>query len=146
MGPTQNMSIEGSRYFVTFIDDYNRHTWACLLAKKSKVFTCFLKVMSLVERETGRKIKWLKSDVEKQYFSSQLSSFLLKEGIRREFSWRYIPDQNGVARRKNQTIEEAARAEVLMGRSGLDICLRTVRNGTKDRERISTRGGKYYED
>ena len=31
-------------------------------------------------------------------------------GIRREFSCRYTPEQNGVAERKNRTIVEAARA------------------------------------
>ena len=49
-GPTQNVSIGGTHYIVTFIDDYTRHTWACLIAKKSKVFACFLKVKSLAER------------------------------------------------------------------------------------------------
>ena len=86
------MSIGGSRYVITFIDDYTRHTWVCLTAKKSEVFACFLKVKSLVERETGRKIKCLRSDGRKEYFSDQFSSYLQKEGIRREFSRRYTPE------------------------------------------------------
>ena len=61
------MSLGGSRYFVTFIDEY---TWVGLIAKMNEVFSCFLKVKSLAERETGRKIKWLRFDVEKQYFSN----------------------------------------------------------------------------
>ena len=75
------MSIGGSRYFVTFIDDYTWHTWACLIANKSEVFACFLKVKSLAERETNRKIKCLKSDGKKEYFSDQFSSYLQKEEI-----------------------------------------------------------------
>ena len=102
------MSLGGSRYFVTFIDDFTRHTWACTIAKKSKVFACFLEVKSLAERETGRKIKCLQSDGGKEYFSNQFSSYL-QEGIRHEFSCRYMPQQNGMAEWKNQTIEEAAR-------------------------------------
>ena len=42
---------------VTFIVDYIRHTWVCLIEKKIEVFASFLKVKSLAERETGRKIK-----------------------------------------------------------------------------------------
>ena len=97
------MSIKGSHYFVTFIDDYTLHTWACLIAKKSEVFTCFLKVKCLAEQETTRKIKCLRFDGRKKYFSDQFSSYLQKEGIRREFSCRYTPEQNGVAERKNRT-------------------------------------------
>ena len=104
------MSIGGSCYFETFIDDYTRHTWACLIAKESKVFASFLKVKSLAERETGKKIKCLRSNGGKEYFSDQFSSYLQKEGIRCEFSCRYTPEHNGVAESKNQTIEEVARA------------------------------------
>ena len=104
------MSLVGSRYFLTLIDDYTRHTSACLIAKKSKVFACFLKVKSLVERETGRNIKCLRSDGRKEYFSDQFSSYLQKEGIRREFSCRYTSQQNNVVEQKNRTIEETARA------------------------------------
>ena len=109
-GLAQNVSLGGSRYFVTFIDDYTRHTWTCLIMKKNEVLSCFLKVKSLAERETNRKIKCLKSDGKKEYFSDQFSSYLQKEGIQREFSYRYTPEHNGVAEWKNQTIEEAALA------------------------------------
>ena len=68
----------------------------------------FLKVKSLVEREIGRKIKCLRSDGGKEYFSDQFSSYLRKEGIRCDFSCRYMSQQNGVAKRMNQTIDEAA--------------------------------------
>ena len=44
------------------------------------------------------------------YFSGQFNGYLQHMGIRREFSCRYTPEQNGVAERKNRTIVEAARA------------------------------------
>ena len=75
-------------------------------SKKSEVFTCFLKVKSLAEREIGWKIKCLSYDAGKEYFFDQSSNYLQKEGIQREFSCRYTPEQNGVAEWKNQTIKE----------------------------------------
>ena len=33
--PAQNGSLGGSRYFVSFIEDYSRHTWIYLIEKKS---------------------------------------------------------------------------------------------------------------
>ena len=102
------MSIGGSRYFLTFINDYTRHTWACLIAKKSDVPACFLKVKSLAEPETDRQIKCVRSDGEKEYFFDRFSNYLQKDGIRRKISYSYTWGQNGVAERKNQTIEEVA--------------------------------------
>ena len=58
----------------------------------------------------GRKIKCLRSDGGKQYFSSQFNGYLQQMGIRREFSCRYTPEQNGMADMKNRSVVEAARA------------------------------------
>ena len=73
-----------------------------MIKKKSGAFSYFLKVKSLAERETRRKIKCLRIDAGKEYFSDQFSSYLQKEGIQREFSYKYTPQQNDVAERKNQ--------------------------------------------
>ena len=108
-GPTQNVSVGGSRYFVSFIDDYTHHTWIYLIERKSEVFNCFRDLKGFVETETGRKIKCLRWDGGKEYFSGQFNDYLQQMGIQREFSCRYTPEQNGVAKRKNQSVVEAAR-------------------------------------
>ena len=51
----------------------------------------------------------MRSDGGKEYFSGQFNSYLQQMGIRREFSCIYMPEQNGVAERKNWMIVEAAR-------------------------------------
>ena len=61
-GLVYNVSFGGGRYFVSFINDFSKHTWIFEIEKKSKVFSCFLKLKSLIERETDRKIKRLRSD------------------------------------------------------------------------------------
>ena len=40
-GPAQNVSLGGSRYFISFIDDYTRHTCIYLIERKIEVFDCF---------------------------------------------------------------------------------------------------------
>ena len=76
MGTEQNVSLGRSRYFVSFIDDYGRHTWIYLIEKKSEVFDCFRNLKNLVERETEGKIKCLRSDGGKEYFSGQCKASL----------------------------------------------------------------------
>jgi hypothetical protein len=58
-GPAQNVILGGSRYFVSFIDDYTRHAWIYLIERKSGVFDCFRDLKGFVETESGRKIKCL---------------------------------------------------------------------------------------
>ena len=85
-------------------------TLGVLDREEVEVFSYFLKVKSLAELETRRKIKCLKTDGGKEYFLGHFTNYLQKGGIRCEFSCRYMLEQNDVAERMNRTIEEAVRA------------------------------------
>ena len=49
-------SVDGHKYYVSFIDAYSKFTWIYLLKFKSEVFTKFREFQSLVERLFNRKI------------------------------------------------------------------------------------------
>lgn len=61
-GSIQVNSIGVNRYFVTFIEDYSRKLWTYLIKKKSDVIEVFIKFNAMVDRQTGHKIKTLRSD------------------------------------------------------------------------------------
>ena len=77
---------------------------------KSEVFKRFQEFKALVETQTGRKIKVLKSDNGGGYTLGEFVDYCAEAGIRREFTVPYNPQQNGVAERKNRSIEGAAKA------------------------------------
>ena len=54
-------SVGGSRYFVTFIDDYSRYTTVYMMKHKSEVLAKFTEFVNLVENRTGLKVKRLNS-------------------------------------------------------------------------------------
>lgn len=60
-GPSTVASIEGSPYYVTFIDDPTRKVWIYFLKNKFDVFTTFKKWKNLVKNKSGAKIKCLRS-------------------------------------------------------------------------------------
>ncbi|WP_425268113.1 hypothetical protein, partial [Enterobacter hormaechei] len=59
--PAQVYSLGGSYYYVTFIDDTTRKVWVYFLTYKFDVFQTFKKWKCLVENETGKKLKCLRS-------------------------------------------------------------------------------------
>jgi hypothetical protein len=63
-----------------------------------------------VENQTGKKIRVLRWDNGGEYTSKEFMDFCAGEGIRRELTVPYNPQQNGVAERKNRAIVGAARA------------------------------------
>lgn len=64
------------KYFVTFIDDYNRFTWVCFLWHKSKVFSMFILFLALVQTQFSALVKILRSDSGGEYMSHEFQSFL----------------------------------------------------------------------
>jgi transposase InsO family protein len=64
----------------------------------------------LGENQTGKKIKILRSDNAGEYTSSEFMDLCKEAGIKREPTVPFNPQQNGVAKRKNRTIVEVARA------------------------------------
>ena len=101
-------SIGGALYFVTFIDDHSRKVWLHLLKSKDQVLDAFKEFHALVERETGRKIKCVRSDNGGEY-KGPFEEYCKKYGIRLEKTPPKTPQLNGLAERMNRTIEERVR-------------------------------------
>ena len=59
--PLPTPSYDGSRYVLTFIDDYSRFCWVYFLKLKSEVFEKLKVWKALVENQSGKKIKVLRN-------------------------------------------------------------------------------------
>jgi transposase InsO family protein len=112
-GPMKTTSRGGAQYFVTFINEFSRKTHVYLLRAKGEVFDKFKKYKALVENQTSKKIKTLRSDNGGEFVSKKFDNFLHECGIQRQTSAPYTPQQNGVANRTNRTIMECARSMIL---------------------------------
>ncbi|GAU36929.1 hypothetical protein TSUD_332020 [Trifolium subterraneum] len=74
-GPMQVDSIGGNKYFVSFVDDFCRKIWTYLINKKSDVLSVFKKFKSVVERQSGHKLKVLRTDGGGEYVSHDFAEF-----------------------------------------------------------------------
>ena len=63
----------------------------------------------MVEIETGKKLKCLRSDNGGEYCSKEFDRYCSEHGIRREKTVPRTPQENGVSERMNRTIMERAR-------------------------------------
>eukprot|EP00253_Pinus_taeda_P009974 PITA_09974 len=109
-GPFSVASTAKHKYYVIFVDDFSRKCWIFFMQKKSETYSKFCEFKALVEKESGRKVKALRSDNGGEFISSEFKDFCSVEGIRRELIAPHNPQQNGVAEWKNKTIVGAARA------------------------------------
>lgn len=109
-GPINPTSNSGMRYILCFIDDYSRKGWVYLLKNKSDAFTEFKTFKKMVETETGKVIKGLRTDRGGEYTSLEFSDYCKEHGIRRQLTTSYTPQQNGIAERKNRTVMNMVRS------------------------------------
>lgn len=109
-GPSRTLNINGSRWFITFIDDHTRACWVYLLKNKSDSSAIFKQFHKHVSNVFQSKIQVLRTDNGGEYFSNDLKDYLNENGILHQSSCTKTPQQNGVAKRKNRHLLEISRA------------------------------------
>ena len=84
-GSMSSISLTGFEYYITFINDFSRKTWIYFLrSKKSEDFLLrFQEFKALVDNQTGKNIKVLRSNNGGEYTSHAFNDFCRKESIRR---------------------------------------------------------------
>ena len=107
-GPMRTKTLGGALYFVTFIDDASRRVWVYALKSKDEVFGVFKLFHAMVERETGRSLKCIRTDNGGEYIGD-FHEYCKSLGKRHEQSVPKTPQHNGVAERMNRTIVERIR-------------------------------------
>ena len=79
--PVHVPSLGGYLYYVFFIDDLSRNTWLYLLKKKLQVFIKFKEYKALVENQTGKKIKVLRTNNGGEFYEKEFEKFYKDCGI-----------------------------------------------------------------
>ena len=80
-GPVKVQPLRNFVYYVSFIDDFSRNTWIYFIKKKSEVFDRFKEFKALVENQTEKKIKALRTDNSGQFCSKEFEEYCKKFGI-----------------------------------------------------------------
>ncbi|KAG8474247.1 hypothetical protein CXB51_033974 [Gossypium anomalum] len=108
-GPMKTESLNGSKYFILFIDDYTRFSWIYFLKHKSEVAQVFVKFKAATEIETGLKLKTIRTDNGTEYTSAQFQALCNKAGVKHQLTNVYTSQQNRVSERKNRSLLDMAR-------------------------------------
>lgn len=114
-GPMRTRIFYGDKYFMLFTDDFSRMMWVTFMKEKSKAFSKFKAFKALVEKETGKNLKCLRSYRGGEFTSDEIVRCCDENGIKRQLSTPRKPQQNGIAERRNKTIVEAARTMLIQG-------------------------------
>jgi len=127
-GPYRVCNHDGSRFFLTLVDDYTRMTWIFLLKLKSDVIVVLKQFIPLIQHQFGATVKVFRSDNGSEFFNSDCDALFNSCGIIHQSSCVYTPQQNGLVERNHKHILEVAKAIRLQGHLPLKFWGECVQN------------------
>lgn len=105
--PFSTIAIDGSKYFLTLVDDFTRCVWTYLLNSKSQTQSVIPAFFTLVETQFNLKIKCIRSGNGSEFHLRDLST---SKGVIHQKTCVESPQQNGVVERKHHHLLNVARA------------------------------------
>ena len=143
-GPMNVDSIGGSKYVLSFTDDFTKYVTVYFLKNKSEVLSKFQEYESMVTNATGLKIHALRTDNGGEYTSKEFAKYCTSKGIMHQFTNPYTPEQNGVSERFNRTLIESGKSMLFHAGLPLSFWAEAVNTATylHNRSPISSLPGK----
>jgi hypothetical protein len=105
-GPFPQKSLTGSRYMLTFIDNFSRRSWVYFLTTKDETLESFKHWRKTVEIESNLKVSYLRTNKGGDYLSTAFTSYCKSTGVCKQLTAVETPQQNGIIDHKNQHLYE----------------------------------------
>ncbi|GJV91651.1 zinc finger, CCHC-type containing protein [Tanacetum coccineum] len=97
-GPITPPTSSGKKYIFLLVDDYSRYMWAYFLSTKDQAFDTFKEFKKSTENELRTTLKMLRTDRGGEFTSNEFTQYCKENGIARQLTAPYSPQQNGVAK------------------------------------------------
>nr|GFA28037.1 hypothetical protein [Tanacetum cinerariifolium] len=94
-------------------DDYSRYMWTLFLRFKDETPEVLKEFLMMIQRNLQAPVNTVRTDRGTEFLNKTLNAFFKEEGIEHQTSTARTPEQNGVVKRQNRTLVEAARTMLL---------------------------------
>ncbi|GJX40777.1 retrovirus-related pol polyprotein from transposon TNT 1-94 [Tanacetum coccineum] len=143
-GPMRVASINGKTYILVIMDDYFRYTWVYFLCSKDETPEIIKKFIAQAQLNYKAKVCKIHTDNGTEFKNTSLKVHYEKLGIMQQFLIARTPQQNGVVKRRNRTLVEAARTMLFFSRLPEFLWAEAVATTcfTQNRSNIYTRYNK----
>ena len=109
-GPVAPATPSGNAYFLLLVDDRSRYMWATLLPSKDRAAAAVMEFQARAEVEAGCKLRAFRTDRGGEFTSKAFMEYCATDGVQRQLTAPYSPQQNGVVERRNGMVVGTARS------------------------------------
>ena len=138
-GPISPTTNSGKKLILLLVDDCTRYMWAYFLTSKDQAFNIFKEFRQKVEMELRLKLRMLRTDRGGEFTSHEFEKYCKDNGIARQLTAPYSPQQNGVVERKNRTVLSTTRSMMKAMKLPLTFQAEAVRHAIYILNRVPTR-------
>ncbi|GJR62153.1 retrovirus-related pol polyprotein from transposon TNT 1-94 [Tanacetum coccineum] len=145
--PMRVASINGKKYILVIVDDYSRYTWTLFLRSKDETPEVLKDFLTMIQRNLQAQVISVRTDRGTEFLNKTLHAYFKEEGIEHQTSTPRTPKQNGVVKRQNRTLVEAARTMLSASKLPLSFWAEAVATACYTQNRsiiISTHGKTAY--
>nr|GEW25780.1 retrovirus-related Pol polyprotein from transposon TNT 1-94 [Tanacetum cinerariifolium] len=143
-GPIRVESVNGKKYILVIVDDYSRFTWVKCLRSKDEAPDFIIKFLKTIQVRLKVPVCRIQTNNGTKFVNQTLREYNKQVGISHETSVARSPQQNGVIKRRNHTLIEAARTMLIYAQAPLFLWAEAVATTcyTQNRSIIRLRHGK----
>nr|GEY91266.1 retrovirus-related Pol polyprotein from transposon TNT 1-94 [Tanacetum cinerariifolium] len=143
-GPIRVESVNGKKYILVIVDYYSRFTWVKFLRSKDETSMFIIKFLKMIQVRLNVPVRRIRTDNGTEFVNQTLRDYYEKVGISHETSVARSPQQNGVVKRRNHTVIEAARTMLIYAQAPLFLWAEAMATAcfTQNRSIIHLRHGK----
>jgi transposase InsO family protein len=109
-GPITPATPRGNKYFLLMVDDFTRYMWVAAIPSKDCAATAIKEIQAQAEGRSGAKLRALRTDRGGEFTATEFTKYCAAEGIHRQHTAPYSPQQNGVVERRNGSVVATARS------------------------------------
>ncbi|WVZ50371.1 hypothetical protein U9M48_001629 [Paspalum notatum var. saurae] len=103
-GPITPATPSGNSYFLLLVDDRSRYMWLALLPSKDRAAAAIKEFQARAEAKFGCKLLVLRTDRGGEFTSKEFMEYCAADGVHRQLTAPYSPQQNGIVERRNATV------------------------------------------
>ncbi|GKA42646.1 integrase, catalytic region, zinc finger, CCHC-type containing protein [Tanacetum coccineum] len=139
--PMQVQTINGKKYILVIVDDYLRFTWVKFLRLKDETLEVVIKFLKQIKVGLNKTVRNIRTDNGTEFVNKDLTDYYERVGIFHQKTVPRTPQQNGVVKRQNHTLVEAARTMLIFYRALMFLWAEAVATAcyTQNRSIIHTR-------
>nr|GEW08896.1 retrovirus-related Pol polyprotein from transposon TNT 1-94 [Tanacetum cinerariifolium] len=105
------------KYILVIVDDYSWFTWVKFLISKDETPDVVIKFIIQIQVGLNKTVRYVRTDNGTEFVNHTMTEYYERVGIFHQKTVPRTPQQNGVVKRRNRTLVEAARTMLIFSKA-----------------------------